>query len=390
MVGMAHRYRLMPTPAQETVLRDHCAHARFVWNLGNEQRLMYRPGRGPTPGYVEQSRQLTEARKAEPWLAAGSQNVQHQALRDLDQAWRNFFGGTHRRPGWRKAARNEGFRITDFNFEAHVKRLNRHWGQVKIPKIGWVRFRWSRAVAACKSFRVNLDQAGRWHVAFAAIPSAIDAPGTGEVLGIDRGVKVTLALSTGETFQAPTPLNAERLFRRLSRAKRGSNRRTGAKMRLARVRARDADRRKDWAEKASTDIARRFDVIRIEDLDVRKLTRSARGTIETPGVNVRQKAGLNRVIRASGWGMFAKRLEDKAPGRVEKINPAFTSQRCSACRTVDREARESQAVFRCRSCGHAENADVNAARNIAGGHPATARGGSQVGPSNREPLAGAA
>ena len=108
---------------------------------------------------------------------------------------------------------------------------------------------------------------------------------------------------------------------------------------------------------------------------------------EAPGRNVRQKAGLNRAIMRSGWGLFAQRLEDKAAGRVEKINPAYTSQRCSACGTVDREARESQAVFRCRSCTYTGNADVNAAINIAGGRPVTARGGTGKSsrPVNREP-----
>ena len=385
------RYRLYPAPEQEPVLREHCAHARFVWNLGQEQRAAYRPGRGPTPGFAEQCRQLTEARAAEPWLAEGSRDVQQQALRDLDQAWRNFFAGTHRRPRWRKAGRNEGFRVTDFTFTLHVQRLNRRWGQVKVPKVGWVRFRWSRAVPECKSCRVTRDRSGRWHVAFAVIPAAVPGPGTGEVIGIDRGVAVTLALSDGEMHRAPAPQSAERLYRRLSRAKRGSTRRLRAKARLARAKARDADRRKDWAEKASTDIARRFDVIRIEDLRMANMTRSARGTIEKPGRNVRQKAGLNRAILAQGWGLFARRLEDKAPGRVEKVNPAYTSQTCSACGMRDREARESQAVFRCRSCGYACNADVNAARNIAVGHPVTARGGPGLpGPVNREPLAGAA
>jgi putative transposase len=353
---------------------------------------MYRPGRGPTPGYAEQCRQLTEARKAEPWLAEGSQNVQQQALRDWDQAWRNFFAGTHRRPTWRKADRNEGFRITDFTFNLHVQRLNRRWGQVKIPKVGWVRFRWTRAVPEAKSYRIPRDRAGRWHVAFAVIPPPIPGPGTGEVIGIDRGVAVTLALSNGEMHQAPaTSQRSKRLHRRLSRAKRGSNRRSRAKARLARSLARDADRRKDWAEKASTDVARRFDVVRIEDLKIANMTRSARGTIDAPGRNVRQKAGLNRSILQSGWGLFAQRLEHKAAGRVEKVNPAYTSQTCSACGAVDREARESQAVFRCRSCGYADNADVNAAKNIAAGRAVTARGGFGVTrPANREPLAGAA
>ena len=116
------------------------------------------------------------------------------------------------------------------------------------------------------------------------------------------------------------------------------------------------------------------------------MTRSARGTIEQPGRNVRQKAGLNRGILANGWGLLVRRLEDKAPGRVEKIHPAYTSQRCSACGTVDAKARESQAVFACRSCGYAGNADVNAARNIAAGHAVAARGRSPLGGRmNREP-----
>jgi transposase len=152
--------------------------------------------------------------------------------------------------------------------------------------------------------------------------------------------------------------------------------------------ARDADRRRDWAEKVSTDIARRFDVIRIEDLRIMNMTRSARGTVSEPGKNVRQKAALNGVILQSGWGLFAQRLQEKAPGRVEKIQPHFTSQRCSACGHVDRDSRESQARFRCTACGYALNADVNAAINIAAGHVVTARGGFGVArPLNREPKA---
>jgi transposase len=155
---------------------------------------------------------------------------------------------------------------------------------------------------------------------------------------------------------------------------------------IARLRARETDRRKDWAEKVSTDIVRRFDVIRVENLQIGKMTRSARGTRENPGRNVGQKAGLNRGILGSGWGLLVRRLAQKAPGRVEKIKPALTSQRCSACGQVDRDSRESQAVFRCTACGFASNADVNAAKNIAAGHAVTARGGDGVArPVNREP-----
>ena len=105
-----------------------------------------------------------------------------------------------------------------------------------------------------------------------------------------------------------------------------------------------------------------------------------------PAATSGQKTGLNRGIMRSGWGLLVRRLEDKAPGRVEKINPAFTSQRCSACGHVDPKSRESQAIFRCTACGYARHADVNAAINIAAWHAVTARGGDGVArPVNREP-----
>jgi transposase len=389
------RYRLHPTPAQEAVLRDHCGHARYVWNLAVEQHSHWRPGRKGAPGYLEQCRQLTAARAEHPWLAAGSQTVQQQALRDFAQAMTAFFDRANPagRPSWRKAGRDEGFRITGRRGRQwDVRRVSRKVGQVWVPKAGWVQFRWSRAVpVGAKSYRVTMDRADRWHVAFAVIPGPVPAPRNGQAVGIDRGVAVSAALSTGELLHCPalTPrerTRLRRLQRTLARARRGSNRRSRVKHAIARLKARETDRRKDWVEKASTDIARRFDVIRVEDLKIGNMTRSAKGTRENPGRNVRQKAGLNRGILGSGWGLLVRRLQDKAPGRVEKIRPALTSQRCSACGQVDRDSRESQAVFRCTACGFAWHADVNAAMNIAAGHAVTARGGFRdAGPVNREP-----
>jgi len=273
-----------------------------------------------------------------------------------------------------------------------VRRVSRHVGEIWVPKAGWVRFRWSRTVPPdVKSYRVTKDRAGRWHVAFAVIPAPAAAPGNGQVVGIDRGVAVSAALSTGQLLHAPALTARERsrlrrLQRKLARATRGSNRRRRARHAIARLKARETDRRKDWAEQTSTSIARRFDLIRVEDLKITTMTRSAKGTRESPGRGVRAKAGLNRGILASGWGLLVRRLEEKAPGRVEKVSPALTSQRCSACGRVDRGSRQSQAVFRCTACGFAANADVNAAINIAAGHAVTARGGDGVTrPVNREP-----
>jgi transposase len=231
----------------------------------------------------------------------------------------------------------------------------------------------------------------RWSRAFAVIPSPILAPGTGAIVGVDRGVAVSAALSTGELLRVPrlSPQRERRLRmlqRRLARAKRGSKRRIRVKAQLARLYVGQVDIRRDWTEKVSTDLARRFDIIRVEDLRISGMTHSAKGTIASPGTHVRQKAALNRGILTSGWGLLARRLEDKASGRVEKVNPAYTSQRCSKCDIVDAKSRESQAVFACRSCGNTCNADVNAAKNIAAGHAVTARGGFRIaGPVNREP-----
>jgi putative transposase len=387
------RFRLQPTLAQEAALLEHCAHARFVWNLAVEQHQHWRPGRASAPSYLKQCRQLTEARKEFTWLAVGSHTVQQQALRDFAQAMRNFFSGTHRRPTWRKAGRHEGFRIVgQRGNQWDVRRVSRKTGQVRIPKVGWVAFRWSRSVPDdVRSFRITQDRAGRWHVAFAAIPKPVPGPGTGAVVGVDRGVVVSAALSTGEHLSAPGLRDAEarrllRLQRRLARARRGSKRRRRLKTAIARIKVREADRRKDWVEKNSTDLARRFDVIRVEDLKIRAMVRSARGTAAEPGKNVRAKAGLNRSIHASGWGRLVTRLEDKAPGRIEKVNPAYTSQTCHVCGHRVAKNRKSQAVFRCRACGHTDHADVNAAKNIAVGRTVTARGGGALArPVNREP-----
>jgi putative transposase len=385
------RFRLLPTPEQEVTLLAHCRDARYVWNLAVEQQQHWQPGR-KAPGYLEQCAQLTEARAEYGWLRAGSQTVQQQALRDFAQAMRNFFTGTHRRPTWRKAGGHEGFRQVSLK-QHHVERLNRRFARVWVPKVGWVRFRLSRPVPeGVKSYRVTRDRVGRWHVAFAHVPGPVLGPGDCSVVGIDRGVAVSAALSTGELLHAPglTPGESKRLKvlqRRLARCKRGSNRQEKTKRAIAKLKARERDRRRDWVEKTTTDLARRFDLIRVEDLDVRAMTRSARGTIKQPGIRVAQKRGLNRAIRRSGWGQLVARLQHKAFGRVEQVSAACTSQRCSACGHVAPENRKSQAVFECEACTAGRcNADVNAARNIAAGRAVTARGDLAGGRSaNREP-----
>ena len=376
---MAHRYRLAPTPEQYSMLVRHCADARYVWNLALEQANCYRPGR-PALGPAERSRQLAEARKG-TWVGEGSSSVQQQALRDFDQALRNWWAGTHRRPRWRKAGIDEGFWVRD----VRVQRLNRRWASIYVPKLGPVRFRLSRPMPAEHGMaRVSADRSGRWHVSFSAPQPTVEREATGWVVGLDAGAVVTVATSEGQMFHAPglgagEAQRVRRLQRKLARQEKGSKRRAATKAAIAGLKATEADRRRDFIEQTTTTLVRDFDLIALEDLAVKSMVASAKGTLEAPGVNVAAKRGLNRAISAQGWSMLRRRLTDKAATcgvTVVAVNPAHTSQRCAACGHTGADNRKSQAIFRCRACGHEANADVNAALNIlAAGLAVTARGG---------------
>ena len=185
-------------------------------------------------------------------------------------------------------------------------------------------------------------------------------------------MKITAALSDGRKLNCPQLTTKERARirkhqRRTARAPKGSKAKTAEYAKAARLKAREADRRKDWCEKTSTMLARTCGLIRFEKLNIKNMTRSAKGTVDQPGTRVRQKAGLNRAILAHGWGLLRQRTEDKAPGRVEDVPASFTSLRCSACGWIEKNSRKSQAEFVCVSCGFTCNADTNAATNVAAG-----------------------
>ena len=376
------KFRLYPAAEQEQLLLQHCSSARLIWNLALEQSNYYSRRLGSTPSFVAACRQLTELRQDSPWVAAGSQTVQQQALKDLDQAFRNWWRnpGHFGRPSWRSKGKHEGFRIVGPQ-ASRFERLSRHRARILVPKVGWVDFRWSQNPAGAKSYRVKRDAAGRWWIAFSLIPAPLEGPGGGSSIGIDRGVSQPFVTSEGDMHQLPGLSDGERarlykLQRKLARQQKGSKNRERTKRSMASLRHREINRRKDVIEKLTTSLAKGYDQILIEDLKIKNMTGSAKGSLKEPGRNVAQKTGLNRAILDSGWGLFAQRLEDKASGRVLKVNPAYTSQTCNACQHVDRKNRESQAIFHCQNCGHQANADINAAQNIrAAGLAVPASGG---------------
>jgi transposase len=373
---MAVRYRLYPTTAQEAMLERHCADARAVWNAALEQLNWWRSGRRGSPGFAERNRQLAAARQALPWLGEGSSSVQQQALRDFQQACKNWWSGTHRRPRWRKRGIDEGFCVRD----VHILRLSRRWAQITVPKTGAVRFRLSRPLPKGKlgMARVTLDGKRRWHVSLPGPQPAIEREPTGAVLGIDRGVAATLACSDGRMLRAPVMRRRERcriarLQQRLARQREGSAKRRKTKRRIAGIHQTVRDRRRDWIEVQSTRLVRDYDAIAVEMLNVRGMTRRPAPKPDPEGGGVffpngaAAKAGLNRSILQQGWTYWLRRLKAKAEAsgvRVIEVPSAHTSDGCRICGYQAAENRESQAVFRCLYGGHAGQADLEAAHNI--------------------------
>jgi putative transposase len=391
------RYLLALTDEQGVYAETVGSICRAVWNSALEQRREYRR-RGGWINYVEQARQMAEAKRSPDcaWLADAPSHTVQQTLRDLEKACKTH--GTWK-VRWRSKARTApSFRFPDPNHIA-VRRLNRRWGEVRLPKLGPVRLRWTRPLGGpVRNATVSRD-GGRWYISFCVEDGVVGvAPNGKSPVGVDRGVAVAFATSDGDLhdrqFASPgETARLKRLQQRLSRSlrthgrNRRSKRRDAVRAQLGRLNARIRARRADFAAQTAVRLVRSHGLVAVEDLRVPNMTASAKGTIDQPGRQVRQKAGLNRAILGKGWGGFLCALAHAARyhgATVVKVNPAYTSQTCHTCKYIARESRESQAVFRCVACGYQAHADVNAAKNIlAAGLAVTGRGDLAAGRSTK-------
>jgi putative transposase len=366
------RFRIDFTREQEQFAEQIASTCRTVWNKGLEQRREYRR-RGAWMNYHEQAGELAAAKSEHPWLTEVPGHCLQQALIDLDRACRQR--GTFN-VGWRSARRwRPSFRFPEGN-KMVVERLTGRHARVKLPKLGWVRFRVSRSLDEVVLRSATVTREGQhWFVAFLvddgqSTPETHGMPGT--AVGVDRGVAVAIATSDGELRDRPFVTVGEqrrilRLQRRLSRAARRGRNRDKSRAALAKIRARERHRREDFCAQNAHRLAAVNAVVVLEDLNTNQMTRSAKGTLDLPGTKVKAKSGLNRAILAKGWSKFALALVSAARysgTRVVSVPAHYTSQRCSVCGEVDPKSRESQAVFRCIHCAYVGHADVNASRNI--------------------------
>jgi putative transposase len=287
----------------------------------------------------------------------------------LEAAWQRHFEnpGQFRAPHFKNRQSRASFRLPQ------GCRLDVPNARLVLPKVGAVRLRLSRVPEGTLKNVTVWRECGRWYATLQTerelAPLAF-APG--QAVGLDMGVAATVTTSDGRAFRPPARLEElerrrRRYQRRLCRKQKGSKRRRRAQGHLARVSARIAACRKDFLHKMTTELASAHPVIALEDLQVRSMTASASGTKAAPGKHVRAKAGLNRAILAQGWSEARRQLEYKLAwrqGLVVAVPPAYSSQECAQCRYVSPENRTSQGSFKCKACGHAAHADVNAARVI--------------------------
>jgi putative transposase len=343
---------------------------RWVWNRALALQQEALAAGIKRPRYLDLARELTAWRNSPEtgWLSEAPIHPLQQTLQDLDRAWANCLEGRARAPRFKRRDDKHSFRFPD-----HKQfRLDQANARVFLPKLHWLRYRRSRDIqGAPKNITVTLEGAKLSISIQTEREIEIPRHAINTEVGVDLGVANLVALSTGELIRGCDALkHARRLAhyqRRVARRERGSRNQRKARDHVARLHRRIARARLDGLHKISTDVARRFNTVAIEDLRVKPMTASASGTIEVPGSRVRAKARLNRAILAQGWGrlaiLFAWKTEI-AGGRLIVVSPVGTSQSCSHCGFRSVANRQSQSRFLCVACGHVEHADVNAARNI--------------------------
>jgi transposase len=294
--------------------------------------------------------------------------VQQGALRDLDRAFSNFFSGRTDYPCFRRKDTHNTFVIRDVS----LKRYNRKYAAILVPKAGYLKFRLTRSwtdAKAATSARVSFKH-GQWFVSLTTMPPEKRTGGSG-LVGIDRGVTVTAMTSDGKAFQAPTLTAAEQnrfvsLERELARKAKRSKNRECTRLKMGRIRTVLDNRRHDWIEQTTTEIARTYAVVGLERLPVKNLVKRPKPKPDDEGGflpnGASAKSALAQMIHASLWGKLGQRLSDKVD--VIKVPAPNTSRCCYECGHIAAENRKSQAEFRCVRCGHEDNADLNAAKNI--------------------------
>ncbi|WP_432870374.1 RNA-guided endonuclease InsQ/TnpB family protein [Microbispora rosea] len=380
-VRRSFTFLLRPTAKQAAALAACLEDHRVLYNAALEHRRTAYRKAGVTVRYGDQSAELKHIRADDPeGQGRWSFSSQQATLRRLDKAFAAFFTRVRegRVPGFPRFKGRGWFDTVTWPKDGDGCRWDSQPEHpsvtfVRLQGIGHVRVHQHRPVRG-RVKTISIKREGtRWYVILSCgyVP-AEPLPQTGAAVGLDMGVASLVTTSDGNPLDNPRHLEASagRLAaaqRALARRKRGSRRRRKAVARVAALHAKVRRQRLDYAHKQALTLVCDYDVIVHEDLQIANMTRSASGTIETPGRNVAQKSGLNRSILDAGWGVFLRVLAYKAESAGREliaVNPANTSRTCSRCGHCAKDNRRTQAEFACKACGHTAHADVNAAKNV--------------------------
>jgi putative transposase len=366
----AFKFELRPNGAQRQQMRCFAGSCRFVYNKGlGLQKARFDAGE-KVLSYAGLCKRLTQWRSDTDtsWLRDAPTHPLQQALKDLERAYTHFFAKRADLPCFKKKGRHASFRYPDPK-QIKLDPLN---SRLFLPKLGWLRYRNSRPVLGrMKNLTVSLS-CGKWFVSIQTERELEQPLPRGGAVGIDLGVVRFATLSDGSFY---APLNSfkrhqtqlRKGLQAMSRKQKSSHNWKKAKERIQRIHARIGNARRDYLHKTSTAISQNHAMVCIEDLQVRNMSKSAAGSTETPGKQVRAKAGLNKSILDQGWFEFRRQLEYKLSwngGSLILVPPQNTSRRCPQCDHVSAENRRTQERFHCMACGFEENADRVGAINI--------------------------
>lgn len=375
MSYQAFRFRLEPTSQQRQQLLQYAGSCRFIFNhfLSVQKNLYQQRKETNDPNikflsYHQTSSILTQLKQEEStsWLQQSPNHSLQQSLLDLDKAIKGWLKKKTGFPRFKKRGLHDSIRFP----VAPI--VNQDTKQVKLPKLGWIKYRQSRLIQGTVRSATISREGQHWFISILTKqPENLDPHPNQSGIGIDVGVTHFITLSTGEHIDLPKldhlVARITSLQQRLSHKQKGSNNRRKAQHRLSVAHRKLRHVRHDFLHKTSTVIAKNHSYIVMEDLKVTNMMRSARGNKDKPGRNVRAKAGLNRSIAQQAWSTFRNLLTYKLNwlnGELRLVDPRHTSQTCPQCLTTDRRNRKSQSKFKCVSCGHTANADHNAATNI--------------------------
>lgn len=364
----AFKFELMPNGQQQRLMRRFAGSCRFVFNKALAlQKERYEQSEKKL-SYADLCKHLViwKGEQDTQWLSETPSQALQQTLKDLDRAYTNFFAKRADFPRFKKKGLSSSFRYPQ---GCKLEQAN---SRLFLPKLGWLRYRNSRTVQGIiKNVTVSLS-GGKWFVSIQS-EREVDTPlHQGGDIGIDVGIARFATLSDGSHKD---PLNSfkrhETALRKaqqaMSRKVKFSSNWKKARAKVQRIHTRIGHARRDFLHQTSHVISKNHAMIVIEDLQVKNMSKSAAGTIEQPGKNVRAKSGLNKAILDQGWGEFRRQLDYKSAwrgGHLVAVNPKNTSRTCPCCGHISEENRKTQAEFVCVACEFKENADVVGAINI--------------------------